>query len=29
MKQISMFLVLFLCVTSYSYAVSLDDYVYE
>ena len=24
-----MFLVLFLCVTSYSYAVSLDDYVYE
>lgn len=29
MKQISMFLVLFLWVTSYSYAVSLDDYVYE
>lgn len=29
MKQISMFLVLFLCVTSFSYAVSLDDYVYK
>ncbi len=29
MKQISMFLVLFLCIVSYSYAVSLDDYVYE
>lgn len=29
MKQIFMFLVLFLCITSYSYAVSLDNYVYE
>ena len=29
MKQISMFLVLFLCIVSYSYAISLDNYVYE
>ncbi len=29
MKQVIMFLVLFLCVTSFSYAISLDNYVYE